>query len=1019
MRALALICFLASGASGLIFQVIWSRTFSLVFGTTTLAISTVVAAFMAGLALGSFLAGKLADRIKDPLRAYALAELGVGLLALALPAIISSFDSLNSWAYQQFPGNFAVISLIRFVASAAVILLPTTMMGATLPLLSRYFVQTKSEHNRVGGRVGSLYAINTLGAVLGTFFGGFVLLPQLGLNATNRLAAMTNIALAAAVGLAYLVRRRHARQAAELAQYEHDDAELDALLSDVQSPAAQPIPISPRTRRAAIIAFGFSGASAMIYQVVWSRALAMNIGSSVYSFTIVLVTFLVGLAGGAAIVGRMSQRSQNPVGWLAMVHLTIAVSVALSHLLIDQLPYVYLFLSDGGRMQADAVLWRQFLLTALTILPATLAMGGVFPLTIRVVSSGLDRVGRDVGNAYSINTIGAIAGSFLAGFVVIPLLQMQPGIYLAACINLAIAAVMAALARWPRRLQLTLASIASCGIAFGPLLPGWNPYTLSVGLFRPTVARQAMAAGGKWHTPDLVFYRDGLSTTVTVEQWSAKHFSLKNNGKVDASTGDDMPTQIAVGLLPILLHPDVPRITPKVALIGLASGVTAGAALQYPLDTLHVIELEPAIIEASRFFEHVNNRPLQDPRVRMITDDGRNFLQATNKRFDVIINEPSNPWLTGVSNLFTKQYFQVAKSRLRKGGVFCTWAQMYELAPRRIKSIYRAFTEVFPYVYAFSATTLSSDTFLLGSERPLTIDLQRLERVYAIASVNQEMARAKIPTPHDLMALALLGPEGARAFVVGAEANTDDNAIVEFAAPRDLYNHKRYDYYISKVYGYGWAYGRLDDLIKGYKSSHDYARLVRALLVQGRVREATYFLGRVTRKSGGPSLLAHQLMEQIEPPDGLEGDFSLQGQGPKLEGPKPPKWVKEADRKRVAKDFPRIRQLWTSGECKDALALIEKWSEDAREYAGKDFHLTWGYMAYKCSQPRAAVAILEPLVKDERFRKRRPIISFLFARAAFSNADFAKSVRAFERWIRLRRRQKKPLLEKTGVRAFP
>ena len=173
-------------------------------------------------------------------------------------------------------------------------------------------------------------------------------------------------------------------------------------------------------------------------------------------------------------------------------------------------------------------------------------------------------------------------------------------------------------------------------------------------MFRLALARDVLETG-RWTDPKLVYYRDGISTTVSVDQWSGKHYSLKNNGKVDASTGDDMPTQITVGLLPMLVHPRAPELRPDVALIGYASGVTAGAILQYPVRRLDVVELEPAIIEASAFFEHVNNRPLDDKRLRLLTDDGRNFLAAGSKRYDVIINEPSNPWITGVSNLFTQR----------------------------------------------------------------------------------------------------------------------------------------------------------------------------------------------------------------------------------------------------------------------------------------------------------------------------------------------------------------------------
>lgn len=999
MRSIAILCFFLSGASGLVFQVIWSRLFSLVFGTTTLALSTVLTAFMAGLALGSYLSGRLADRLGDPLRAYALAEGGIGLFALLLPLVVSSFSGLNAWAYQNFSDSYALLALVRFSASAALIVFPTTLMGATLPLLARYFVATEAEHSRVGIRVGTLYAVNTSGAVLGTFFGGFVLLPRLGLSTTNALAACTNLGLATIVGAAYLWRARRERREPNSAEQEALRLEVAELLETVREEQTVTPRVSARARRMALVAFAFSGGAAMIYQVIWSRALAMSIGSSVYSFSLVLTTFLIGLAGGAAVIGRLSQRSANPVGWLAINHILIVVFVAVSYLLLDKLPHVYLFLIKGDKMQADAVLWRQFILTALVMLPATFAMGGIFPLTIRIASSGLDRVGRDVGTAYSINTIGAIVGSFLAGFVVIPWLQMQLGIYFAAATNLVLAALLASLAPWPRRRQLGVASVAIVLIAAGPFLPRWNLYMLSVGLFRPSVARDALNQGGKWLKPKLVYYRDGISTTVSVEQWSAKHYSMKNNGKVDASTGDDMPTQITVGLLPVLLHPEVPERSPDVLLIGYASGVTAGAVLQYPVKRLDVVELEPAIIEASRFFEHVNKRPLHDKRTHVIADDGRNYLAATAKRYDVIINEPSNPWITGVSNLFTEDYFRIARRRLRPGGIFCTWAQTYELAPRRIKSIYRAFGRAFPHVYAFSATSLSSDTFIIGSERPLRVDIRRLRRAAAIPSVQAELKRALLEGPDDLLALSLLGPRGVRAYTVGAEVNTDDNALVEFAAPRDLYNHKRYDYYVSKLYGYSWPYGRLDDFVVGYQGSEDYARLSRALLKQGRLREARHQLEKVDEKRGPLSLRVHQLMSLVDPTDDEDGEVALTLDGTVLLPPKPPAWVGAKTLARMLKDDKTIRAGWRRGSCEKPIELLEAWPDRARENAGPDTHLLWGYLVYRCRQYRTAVNILAPLLKKTDWLAKRPALRFYLAKAYWADADFTKAVFTFEKWI--------------------
>ena len=996
MRAVAILCFFLSGASGLIFEVIWTRMFSLVFGATTLAISTVLTAFMGGLALGSYLSGRYADRINDTLKVYALAEAGIGLCALAVPLVVGEFHSLNSYLHTTFPGSPAMLGGVRFLASAAVMVIPTTLMGATLPLLSRYFIQTDMEQAKIGFRVGTLYAVNTFGAVLGTFLGGFVLLPNLGLSLTNTIAGCTNLVLAVVVFVAYQIRRR-------LPAPQPMSEEVASLLEEFSNvPAVKPV-VPPRARTAALVAFGLSGGVAMVYQVIWTRTLSMTMGSSVYSFTIVLVAFLIGLAGGAAVLARLASKTRNPVGWLAVNHLAIVVLVGCSFLLADRLPLVFLFFIKNSTMNADTVMWAHFGMALTTMLPATFAMGGIFPLTIRIYSSDLPRVGKDVGNVYSINTVGAIVGSFLAGFVVIPVLQLQPGTFAAACLNLVAAVVLGWLAPWPRSRRLLVCGAAVALVVAALLLPGWDIGRLSAGLFRLSIARNVLSVG-KWEEGGtLVYHKDGVCTSVTVEHWAGDHYSLKNNGKVDASTGDDMPTQISVGLLPLVMHPGTPTLRPKVALVGYASGVTAGAILQFPVARLDVVELEPAIIEASRYFDHVNNRPLDDKRLRLISDDGRNFLAAGKEKYDVIINEPSNPWITGVSNLFTREYFEIGRRRLAKDGIFITWAQMYEISPRSIKTIYRTFAEVFPYVTAFSAESLSSDTFLIGSNKPLKMDIRRMRKAFQIPSVRKEMKRARIERADDLIALTLLGPDEIRAFTLGSPVNTDDNAIIEFSAPRNMLNHRRYDYYVSNVYGQSWIYGRLSPLISGYETSEDYADLVHSLLKGGKLREARVFEEKLDSKAGPRSLLVTRLLELLETYVVSEEEVPLkEGGGGELAPLKVGVSVPPKEAAVYRKEYRKILSHCQRKNFRTALAMVEKWEEPFCEDAGQDFNLLWGYLDYKCQHFHQAAKILEPLWSDDKFVKRRPALLYYLGRSLYGNADYAKSVVALEAWIAYR-----------------
>ncbi|MFI5291173.1 MAG: fused MFS/spermidine synthase, partial [Polyangia bacterium] len=346
---------------------------------------------------------------------------------------------------------------------------------------------------------------------------------------------------------------------------------------------------------------------------------------------LILLAFLIGLSSGAALTSRLSARSARPVEWLAGVHLAVALMVGFSYLVMDKLPAGFLALLRGSTLSVNGILFCQFLLAGLAILPATFCMGGVLPLTLRIYASGPERVGREVGDAYSVNTVGAIVGSFAAGFVVLPVLGLQRGLGLGAFISVALASAMLLVTR-EKAIKRTIALAALLPIlalATMRALPRWSLEHFSAGLFRIAIAKDIIATN-KWTLPKLEFYKDGIATTVSVERWG-KTVALKNNGKVDASNGADMATQIMVGLYPLLFHPTAIDKPPKVAVIGFGSGVTIGAVTQFPIAHADVVELEPSVVEAgTRFFGPYNHHPERDPRVRIVIGDGRNFLTQSD-----------------------------------------------------------------------------------------------------------------------------------------------------------------------------------------------------------------------------------------------------------------------------------------------------------------------------------------------------------------------------------------------------
>jgi spermidine synthase len=554
----------------------------------------------------------------------------------------------------------------------------------------------------------------------------------------------------------------------------------------------------------------------------------------------------------------------------------------------------------------------------------------------------------------------------------------------------------------------------------GLALPRWNLVTFSSGFFRVSIAREYISRQihkKAWQDPKLVFYEDGTATTVTVDQWG-KTFSLKNNGKVDASNDSDMATQIVVGLLPLLLYEGA--TPPKVALVGFGSGVTAGAITQYPIASLEVVELEPAIYRASHFFDNDNHRPLENPKVTARVGDGRNFLTQRSDKFDVLVSQPSNPWLTGVSNLFTREYFRDVKSRLAPHGLFCQWAQLYEMSPWNIKTIYRTLREEFPYVYVFAAEDLSSDTILIASEEPIKLDLATLERAFRDPVTRAEARRGGFASPHDVMSYLLLGPDELESFTAGSPDNTDDNALIEFSAPRDLLGYAKFDPYLAKVYGPMWPYGRLTELVRGYEGpaqgtwrGAESGLLGRSLLAHGKAREAELWTRRAEAAGDSPEARQARLLLRLvstrmdrDPEIALAPDETLAPPvvPAKLAAAHPDYVTRVADEYRDVLADVGARRYAT------AYKILDKWPEPLWTGLGQDFALLSGFLDYKAEFYSDAVDTLKPLAEDATYVARRPEVLYYLGRAHYASAAYGKAVDALERFVRSQRVLDRPVL---------
>jgi spermidine synthase len=766
------VLFFVSGATALVYQTLWNRDLHLVFGTSSFAIATVLAAFMLGLALGGAAMARVADRIGRPLRVYGVLEVGIGLYALVFPSLVSLVTPLylDTWRVLQ-PGP-VVFGILQFVVVGSLLVLPTAAMGATLPLLARFATTALGE---AGDRVGTLYAVNTAGAVVGTWLAGFVLLPGYGLWATTVMAALANLLLGSvALGLDQWYGAVS------------DVVEVDDDLSTELPPLLLPV----------AVVLGLAGFSSLVYEVAWTRLLGLMVGASVYAFSVMLLAFLIGIAIGGKLGGRLADRLLGrfgPRGVLIGLGLTELGVAGLSYLLMyvfPELPFWYVWLFDWMAAKSDpSMMWATSLLIAgLVMTPPAVLMGVAFPVAVRAVTGDDENLGGPVGNVYAANTIGAVVGAFSAGFLLLPTIGVQATILVAAVVNV-LAATVALAKAGGRAWMGGVGALALLLGAFAVVRPPWDPLMMTSGMYHYVTAFEDHSREGIERYArglyDLVFYEEGLSTVVTVaKNRKTENMWLANNGKVDASTTSDMPTQVLCSLLPMQFREE----RDDVLVIGLASGITAGALTQVDdIGRLEIVELEPAIERAARLFGDFNHHVLDDPRVELVANDGRNhLLMAPEGSYDVIVSEPSNPWITGVSNLFTKEFWEMGKTRLKPGGVWSQWVQMYGMDDRDLRTLLHTFASVYPHVILY-ATIEDADLVMIGSEAPLVPDAARAGRLFTTEKLRTQLKAVDVEDPYDLIAMFQMDGEDIREATEDDPLNTDDNMRIEYNAPLNLH----------------------------------------------------------------------------------------------------------------------------------------------------------------------------------------------------------------------------------------
>jgi len=791
---LILSCFFISGLTGLIYEILWTRMIVKIIGSAPFAISIVLTVFMGGLGLGSYLAGRSIDRIKDPLkliRLYGMLELAIGAYCLVLPLLLILFKPLYAFVYNQYFEYFLGYNLFTFAGCFLLLIIPVTCMGATLPILSRFFITNISN---VGTNVGRLYGLNTIGAAAGALLCGFLLIEQFGVTGSLFFVIILNVIIGTVcihVSKKTAEGEERPEAVTEKAVFPRESAQ-----NEIEGTQSQIVVIC------ALILFAVSGFCSMGYEVIWTKLLGLIVGPTTYSFTIVLVTFITGLAFGSLFFGWLGDRTRGTISLLVITQ----IGAALSALLVSQImgnsqlffaKLIYHFKDNFALLE----ILKAILLFVFMFLP-TFCLGASFPLVGKIYTRSLSTTGRSIGTAYAINSLGAVLGSFCAGFILIPLtgkehgLSILIGLQLFSVFIFSVFMILKERGLYRRRTLIIVPALIGMILVF--IYPQWDRKLLSKGRYHRFERHEIAEVGwlktlfsGNSLFPnekagELLYFGDGIGGFTTVMEHQIDIFGnenlvLYNSGKPDASSRLDMDTQTLLAHFPMIFHPN-PR---KVLVVGLASGITAGETLHYPIDTLDIVDINKQVVTASELFTPWNNNVLNDPRTNLIIQDGRAHLELTDKKYDVISSEPSNPWMAGLAALFTEELFSLVRDRLNDNGIFVQMFHAYQMDWDTFSMLGRTFKKVFPnsILMGTNPISLGPDFLFVGfkGSQELNPKTARDNLIYAKQSGNVTIL------DHRLFYNLIVNEDLELLFGDGP-INSDNNPWLEFSAPRLMHN---------------------------------------------------------------------------------------------------------------------------------------------------------------------------------------------------------------------------------------
>jgi len=742
--------FFFSGISGLIYQVVWTRMLTLVFGHTIYSVSVVLSAFMAGLGLGSYLWGTTIDKAGKPLLIYGKIEILIGSTALFLSFLFSKFSPIYAWLYDWLPDFFFQTGLLKTALAFSLVLIPTILMGATLPIMAKYFV---TEETHTGKQVGYLYSINTFGAAAGCLLSGYFLIEYLGVLQTAWLAASINIL----IGIFCILSFKKSEPG-----------------TSIEWVIPKPTPISVQVDKANIIWVTTSfvcGFTALAYEVVWTRILVFSIGSTVYSFSLMLANFLFGITVGGLLIVPFFKRNFDYRILLALFQFGIGLYLLFS---IYQSSWIFSsFIRGFNWLEPNfSEFWIDMRNASALMSVPTILFGMSFPVLTHLVTRGSENIGSSLGIIYAVNTLGGILGSLVAGYLLLPNLGSQQSLVFLAILNFLIGILLFATSTYFTGLIRKGAALSVCGLLVLMLLH--MPEDLLKGIFMRN-------SKGKQNPENLIYFNEGLTTTVAVFNDDDHNFGIKrkslilNGINMSANHSNSRKYMTLLSYIPLLLNEN-----PKdVLVICFGTGLTSGAAGVYPgIDSVDTIDISPGVFSAGQLFSNTNYDAVNNTKIHKIIEDGRNHLLTTSKTYDVITAEPPPPTQAGAVNLYTKEYYELTKKALNPGGIVSQWIPLHSQTKTHIYEHFQTFLNSFPYVMSWYP--VKQELILIGSNDPINLDFREIEKRLKHPATNEVMRKIRFENPFTLLGSMWFLKDELKNMAAKHRLITDNNPSLEF-----------------------------------------------------------------------------------------------------------------------------------------------------------------------------------------------------------------------------------------------